>query len=311
MVPERPIPVPQDAIDAAAALREQISRAGIRTYTVGVGLKQTGGEFTDRIAIFVYVPRKRAAAELSEDELIPAEFGGYPTDVVEARPTLVDDQAFYDPLRGGIQISRQQLLEDGIFAPRSGTLGAIVRNRATFERQLLTCAHVARSTGLSVFQPGQGLPSASIVGTVADLRSQVNPFFLDCGVITPNGARQTLTAVEEVGPVQGVSVDLPPLGEVVKKRGMRTLLTHGFVVRHIVSAFAPVIDQFEISGAVPFVTVFAGSGDSGSVVLNAGNQVIGLLFAIPVEDLGAGLGSRGLAMPIHNVQEALQFDVAI
>jgi hypothetical protein len=54
MMPERSIAVPQDAIDAAA-VREQLNAVGMGTYTVGVGLKQTGGEFTDRIAIVVYV----------------------------------------------------------------------------------------------------------------------------------------------------------------------------------------------------------------------------------------------------------------
>jgi hypothetical protein len=87
-------------------------------------------------------------------------------------------------------------------------------------------------------------------------------------------------------------------------------LIHGFVVRLISSSFVPAIDQSEISGGVPFVTLFAGKGDPGSVVLNASNQVIGLLHAIPDEDLGPGLGSRGLAMPIHYVQEALQVDIA-
>jgi hypothetical protein len=310
MVPQQPIAVPEDAIDAAIALRDQLNAGGAATYTVGVGLKQSGGEFSDQVAIFVYVQRKRPVAALAEVEIVPPEFGGYVTDVVDARPTLIDDEARYDPLRGGVQISRQQLLEDGIFAPRSGTLGAIVRSRATFQPQLLTCAHVARSVGLSVFQPGQGLASASVVGTVANLRSQVNPLFLDCAVIDPNGSRGVEMTVEEIGPVQGASVELPPLGEMVMKRGMRTSLTHGFVVRHIASTFTPAFDQFEISGAVPFVTLFAGTGDSGSVVLNSSNQVIGLLFAIPTEDLGVGLGSRGLAIPIHNVQEALQVDIA-
>jgi hypothetical protein len=134
--------------------------------------------------------------------------------------------------------------------------------------------------------------------------------FLDCAVIDLNGTRGTQSAIQDIEPVQGVSTQLPDLGEVVKKRGAATLLTHGFVVRLWSSSSVPAYDQIEISGGVPFVTLFAGKGDSGSVVLNASNQVIGLLFAIPNEDLGPGLGSQGMAMPIHNVQEALQVDIA-
>ncbi len=311
MLPDRPIAVPQDAIEASVALRDQLNAGAAAPYTTGVGLKQTGGQFTGQLALFVYVQRKKSAAEVAAAEFVPAEFGGYVTDVVEARPMLIDDEKPYNPLRGGIQISREHTISDGIFAPPPGTLGAIVRSRGNGgEPQLLTCAHVVKLSGVNVHQPGQGLPSASVVGNVRALRSEVNPLFLDCAVIGLNGSRSAQMTIEDVGPVQGVSTQVPALGEVVKKRGMRTLLTHGFVVRAISSLFAPVIDQFEISGAVPFVTVFAGRGDSGSVVLNAGNRVIGLLFAIPIEDLGPGLGSHGLAMPIHNVQEALQVDIA-
>ncbi|AQA01351.1 hypothetical protein BVC93_01665 [Mycobacterium sp. MS1601] len=309
MIPEKPQPIPSDAIEAATALRNQLSSAGT-PFTVGIGFKQTGGEFTDRIALFVYVPRKMPLPDVPEHEVVPAEFGGYETDVVEINPALIDDESRYDPLCGGIHISRQYLLQDGIFVPRAGTLGAVVRNRATGQHQLLTCAHVARSTGLSVFQPGQGLPFSSIIGTVADLRDTQNPLLLDCAVITPNGSRPLQAAMAGIGPVQGAAVQLPLLGEMVKKRGMRTGLTEGFVVRYIASSATPVFDQFHISGAIPLVSVFAGHGDSGSVVLNTGNQVVGLLYAIPSEDLGGGMSSSGLAMPIHNVLEALGVDIA-
>jgi hypothetical protein len=232
--------------------------------------------------------------------------------VVESRPTLIDDQARYDPLIGGIQISKEYTIHDGIFAPPTGTLGAVVRNRGTGEHQLLTCAHVVKFTDFNVYQPGQlfATPFADKVGTVSALRNEFNPIFLDCAVIDLNGSRPAHASIADIGPVRGVSLAPPALGEVVKKRGVRTALTHGFVVRHISSASVPAVDRFEISGAVPFLTLFAGKGDSGSVVLNASNQVVGLLFAIPGEDLGAGLGSGGIAIPIHNVQEALQVDVA-
>jgi hypothetical protein len=215
-------------------------------------------------------------------------------------------------LRGGIQISKEQTASDGIFAPSTGTLGAIVRSRETGDPQLLTCAHVVKFSDVNVYQPGQQSASSGtdIVGTVLALRNEFSPLFLDCAVIDLNGTRGTQSAIQDIGPVQGVSTQLPDLGEVVKKRGAATLLTHGFVVRLWSSSSVPAYDQIEGSGGVPFVTLFAGKGDSGSVVLNASNQVIGLLFAIPNEDLGPGLGSQGMAMPIHNVQEALQVDIA-
>lgn len=312
MLPDRPISVPQDAIEAAVALRNRLNARSAGKYATGVGLKQTGGEFTDQMALFVYVSEKRAAEDIAEPEFVPSEFGGYITDVVEAQPELLDDTAKYDPLRGGIEISRERTIADGIFAPPTGTLGAIVKNRGNGQPQLLTNAHVVQQASLNVHQPGQVFlsPATDIVGPVSALRNENNPLFLDCATIGLNGSRGSKAVIEDIGPVQGARTEIPPLGEVVKKRGKRTLVTHGFVVRTIASLFAPVIDQIEFSGAAPFVTVFCGKGDSGSVVLNSSNQVIGLLFGTSGLDLGNGLSSHGLAMPIHNVQEALKVDVA-
>src|SRR4051794_14447024 len=117
MLPERPIAVPQDAFDAAVALGNQLDAVAPGWYTVGVRLKQTGGQFTDQVALSVYVQEKRPAGEVPEAEFVPPEFGGYVTDVVKARPTLIDDEIRYNSLRGGIQISREQTAADGIFAP--------------------------------------------------------------------------------------------------------------------------------------------------------------------------------------------------
>ncbi|MER7693757.1 hypothetical protein [Streptomyces sp. NPDC097610] len=115
-----------DAIEASIALRNRLNAREAGKCTTGVGLKQTGGEFTTQLALFVYVPRKRSPEDILEGELVPREFGGYVTDVVEARPTLIDDTARYDLLRGGIEVSRERLIQDGIFAPPTGTLGALV-----------------------------------------------------------------------------------------------------------------------------------------------------------------------------------------
>jgi deazaflavin-dependent oxidoreductase (nitroreductase family) len=118
VLPETPIPVPEDAIEAVVALRDRLNAGKTESrYMVGVGLKQIGGEYTDQIAICVYVPRKTRPDEVPEGEVVPSEFGSYLTDVVESRPILCDDDAPYDPLCGGIQISRDS--DDGTLAPRA------------------------------------------------------------------------------------------------------------------------------------------------------------------------------------------------
>jgi hypothetical protein len=115
--------------------------------------------------------------------------------------------------------------------------------------------------------------------------------------------------VEEIGPVKGVETTVPAMWSAVKKRGARTLLTTGRVTR-LVPGAVPAVSAIEVASQVPG-QVFAGRGDSGSALLDEQDRIIGLLFAIPNEDVGTGMSSGGLAMPIHTVQEALQVDVAV
>jgi len=50
---------------------------------VGIGLKETGGEFTDQLAIVVNVRRKKPLAELAPQDVVPPEIDGVITDVQE------------------------------------------------------------------------------------------------------------------------------------------------------------------------------------------------------------------------------------
>lgn len=313
MLPKKPLTITPEAGDAADALWERLNTVAPDKYRVGVGLKQIGKEYTDQLALFVHVREKKSLSEVPEPERVPPEFSGYITDVVQVQPTLLQDETRYDPLRGGIQIMREPIPADLALAPASGTWGAMVRNRKTGVLQGLTCAHVVDQIGLKVFQASYvpASPEGNLVGTVSDLRDQVGPVFLDCAVLDLTGPRSALTTVEGIGPIQGVSTAVPNPGEMVKKRGARTLLTDGFFVRARRSlGTSPSYDQYDITGGVPFVTVFAGPGDSGSVILNGNNEVIALLHAAPFIDLPDGLSSHGCAMPIHNVQESLQIDIA-
>lgn len=308
MPPKRPIPVLQQDFAAATALCNQMNVVAPGKYTVGVGLKQIGREFTDRVALFVCVPEKMSAEDVPEGEFVPPEFYGYVTDVIVQQPVLAADVTRYDPLHGGIQISKPGITVDGLTTINPGTLGAIVRRRQDGSLLLLTNAHVAAALNVDIFQPAQGEIGAAIVGTVIDLRDEGSPLLLDCAVIRPNSSRSLQNTIQDIGPVRGVSTGIPALGELVKKRGARTLLTQGFVVRLWPGA-VPAVSEIEVSGSVPFVTLFAGKGDSGSVLLNTSDQVIGLLFAMTIENLGPGLSSGGFFMPINNVHEALQVDV--
>ena len=94
---------------------------------LGVALKETGGQLTDQIAIRVSVAEKVPAAQLSPDQLVPAEIDGLRTDVIEHRQALPvigfddeDDSTNYSPKVGGSQIGN----DAGLHA---GTLGCFAK----------------------------------------------------------------------------------------------------------------------------------------------------------------------------------------
>jgi hypothetical protein len=108
------------------AERELGDRPGV--VAVALGYKVRGGEMTDVPALRIYVEEKKPAADLAPEELVPPEFGGMPTDVLEP-PQVVEDvdatpcaeRAPHSTLTGGITISTLKQGPDG--KVELGTLG--------------------------------------------------------------------------------------------------------------------------------------------------------------------------------------------
>jgi hypothetical protein len=100
------------------------------------------------------------------------------------------------------------------------------------------------------------------------------------------------------------------LWESVSKRGAATGLTSGLVV-----AVFPDLSTGLIGGMIidtfPFGGTFAWRGDSGSVIVNQRNEIVGLLHqADPQFDpIGTLVGARGLAQSIDRAMDALQIDL--
>ena len=307
---DKPIQIPPDALAAVHALRQRLDAVAPSKYTVGIGLKETGGRFQDRLAIFVYVDEKRPLEQVPEAERIPAEINGYVTDVVVYRPVRAADVNRYEPMRGGIQISRPASGGGVIGTVGYGTLGCIVRRWTDQKLLLLTCAHVVGSLNTKMHQPALGETGAQVIGVCVDFHDVGSPLLHDFAVVEPNTLRTLQKTIEGLGPVRGVAIDAAAtLNGVAKKRGARTLFTTGRV-RRLVPGGVPAVSVLEISSE-PAGQLYAGKGDSGSVVLNENDDVIGLLFAVPIEDIGPELSSRGLAIPIETVLQTMQVDVAV
>jgi hypothetical protein len=114
---------------------------------VGFGLKETGGQQKDDIAIVVFVREKKNEEDLAPEERIPPMFEGYRTDVrIVGRGTaeVCDNATAYDKIKGGIQIMGKKSSNSKF----QGTLGCIVKKRNDRGREnvyLLTNKHVLYS----------------------------------------------------------------------------------------------------------------------------------------------------------------------
>jgi hypothetical protein len=77
---------PGESIDRAQAVKDKYE-GQLMAYPgvvgVGVGLRSRGGKLGEQVSIVVMVPKKRPAADLPPDELLPAELDGVPVDVQE------------------------------------------------------------------------------------------------------------------------------------------------------------------------------------------------------------------------------------
>ena len=120
---------------------------------VGVGYKVSGGERTDELSVTVLVREKVPAASLPPSALVAPQLGGVPTDVVEVG-TLRAFQTRTErwrPAPPGVSIGHYQIT--------AGTFGAIVRDRATGARLILSNNHVLANMnnaqiGDAILQPG-------------------------------------------------------------------------------------------------------------------------------------------------------------
>ncbi|MCC6566942.1 MAG: hypothetical protein IT298_14375 [Chloroflexi bacterium] len=123
---------------------------------VAVGLTETEGVWTDTIALVALVERKLPLTALSAEARIPRQIDSIPTDVYEvgqlkALQLLPPTSRFRPTIPPGVSI--------GHFAITAGTLGAVVKDRITGEKLLLSNNHVFANSndaqvGDSILQPG-------------------------------------------------------------------------------------------------------------------------------------------------------------
>lgn len=299
---------------------EFLSRPGV--IGVDIGEKVTGGRPTGRAAIVVYVCAKGPL----HPQQIPSEVGGVPTDVVaesivlhRARVTRTTEPVVaerHPVLRGGIGIGPARSVR--VVPPEvpvageyviAGTLGAFVVTNDSARKVLgLTTFHVgcvddSWSVGDEFVHPSRvdgGVPGADQVAVLdrAALAGSV------CAAGLRMGARPIRAEVLDVGAITGSAEAV--VGSTVRKRGRTTGLTYGVITSTDATLRLDFGDGLGVRTLRDQVRVhsserFGGHGDSGAVLVDADNRVVGLYVA--------GSGQAGYANPVGPVLRQLDVEL--
>ncbi|MDX2141009.1 MAG: hypothetical protein SF123_23205 [Chloroflexota bacterium] len=137
----------------AQAVAEPNLLAKSNVVGVAVGFKESEGVVTDEVAVVVLVEQKKPVAALQPHDVIPREIDGLKTDVIEVGVlrAFQGGRARYRPvIPSGVSM--------GHFKVTAGTLGAVVRDRTTGDRLLLSNNHVFANSndaapGDAILQP--------------------------------------------------------------------------------------------------------------------------------------------------------------
>lgn len=306
-------------LDRLEPIKEELT-AIPNVLAVGIGLKESNGEFTDEISYRVFVDRKRPLSELSPDEIVPPTINGIKTDVItpyviKLRPGVCGNErrtlSKHRPLQAGIAISND--------STSYGTLGWFGTLDADDSRVLLTNEHVIGATAnAKVAQPKLGSVSTccccecgseDVVGRVLHGIPSGGGSMVDCAIARVDAefaagvnlsiANNATTEVITIGdPATAAAV----VGDPVRKIGARSGFTQG-VVLHIGDAAAAGLDPagnavtvipnqvlvipdaaetYQVSDQSTGVEIckfaFSNNGDSGSVIVNASDEIVALLY---------------------------------
>ena len=276
-----------EALAAAAATASSSDRIGAENIqAVGVGIKETRGQYTGDPAVKVFVREKLPLTRLAEQAVVPKQINGYPTDVEVIGEIYADSYArrYQRPVPCGVSVGHPQIT--------AGTLGSLVvlnNNRLC----ILSNNHVlARSNKAQVGDPIVQ-PGASDGGDAPDDRVGVLERFVPIQFPGPNqvDAAAAWTALRFVDPehvtytANPIPLE-PALAMTVVKNGRTTQATVGVITGRFVDGvrvnYRPRIATFNDQVVIRGLGggPFSQGGDSGSLIVSASTQQpVGLLFA--------------------------------
>ena len=238
---------------------------------VGIGIKETAGQLTGEIVFRVYVAEKKPLDAVSPAQRIPKEIRGFKTDVVIVRPDFPEeDTDKYRPVKGGTQIGAED-------SGSVGTLGCLAHLISDNSVVVLSNHHVlydgTATDGSEIGQPQHTKSCCCTCNEIAVNIHGINRGHLDCAIARLNSGIGNDGRIKEIGFITGVNSAVA--GEAVKKRGRTTGLTTGNVTNLTFGPDGLTILEIEVrknNGQ----DRFSRPGDSGSALLNAANEIIGL-----------------------------------
>lgn len=300
------------------------------------GHKVIAGINTGRDAIVVYVTKKVPLSELSEKDIIPKTIEGIESDVRETgeiRALTVDRTKKWRPAPGGCSIGHLNITAGTLgMIVRKDNISYILSNNHVLANS--NDADISDET----WQPGKvdGGGPADTIGHLSDFikiefegeestcsltrgvakflnffpwafhrKSRLSPIVsamnkVDCAITRPLLDEDISEEILEIGKPSGFNFTEVKTGDAVKKSGRTSGVTKGTVIGSTGIAKVNYGDKVAIFEDQIFTTPIAQGGDSGSVVLNDKNEVIGLLFA--------GSDSLTIVNKIANVMDALGLD---
>jgi len=319
---------------------------------VGLSYKETRDGRSNRLAFVAVVQKKRPERELKASELIPRWFEGVPTDVWEAfhAPSLT--AAPSSILTGGIELNsnRGETGTLGCLVTR-GPAGP------TQEQFLLSAHHVfyedfaETSSGGDVGAPNLSCCWICVTGKIAEVTTGVGTNNLDCAIAKINGRRPIQQLIPKLGPTlpdrqnADLVMGVAPLVDVgqgfmspvavdahVRKVGASSGLTGGTVYALNVPVNADPISGYPAMEGQIIITPnqeeghkrkdgkydFGIVGDSGAVVVDDRNRIVGLLSRAPFfqanppppyRPVPEWVHQGGGANDIHKVMSALNIQI--
>lgn len=306
---------------------------------VGVGYKITEAGLTDELAVVVNVIRKLPVAQLMEADLIPKRIDEVRTDVIETGVIRAFEghKDRYRPLiPGGVSMGHVNITAGtmGCLVRRQGELFILSNNHVLADVN-------NGQKGDIIIQPGQydggvaddqvaaldayipldfggDKAGCSIANTMVSVLNKLAEWggsthrlmayrqtpgvnYVDAALARPLNPAIFSPEIREIGRLAG-SREIG-LGQKVRKSGRTTGYTEGRIIQVDVTTSVMYNGRSATFSGQLMANGMSAPGDSGSVVVDADNYAVGLLYA--------GSGNSTLINPIGHVLDALDVEIVI